>query len=145
MLRRNETALGSEPPKEGYGHPQREEMTLTNIARLTMLVLLAAFLLAGPAFAAKEAISDQDLDRVSAAGTCKKAGSSACDTPEEDSIGAQTSVITQGTNGLQVTTTMISALALNGAQQGIRTLTLNNVVGTNQVANAMNVFAGGPR
>ncbi len=119
-------------------------MSLTKITRLSMLVLIAAFLLAGPAFAAKEAISDHDLDRVSAAGICR-ARSSACDTVGEDSIGAQTSVITQGTNGLQVTTTMNSTLALNGAQQGIRTLTLNNVVGTNQVANAMNVFAGGPR
>ncbi len=119
-------------------------MSLTNIARLTMLVPVAAFLLAGPAFAGKEAISDQDLDRVSAAGFCR-AGSSPCDAVEEDSGGPQTLVITQGTNGLQVTTTMNSTVALNGAQQGIRTITLNNVVGTNQVANAMNIFAGGPR
>jgi hypothetical protein len=119
-------------------------MRRTDVARIYLVIAGCVCLLASPSFAEKEAISDQDLDRVSAAGTCKT-GSSACDSPDDDSNAAQTSAIPPDKNGLQVTTTTNTSLTLNAAQQGARTLTLNNVVGTNQVATGVNVSAGGLR
>jgi hypothetical protein len=75
-------------------------MSRTRIACVSLLVLGAVWLLAGPAFAGRKAISDQDLDRVSAAGVCG-AGSHVCDA-SEDSGAAQTSMTTPDTNGAQV-------------------------------------------
>ncbi len=119
-------------------------MSRAEVARIHLVVVGCVCFLASPSFAGKQAISDQDLDRVSAAGGCK-AESSACDASEDDSSAAQTSAITQGTNGLRVTTTMNGALALDGAQQSVQTLILNNVVGGNQIANGINLSGGGPR
>jgi hypothetical protein len=126
------------------GQEVRSDVNLAKLARVYLLVLAAVILLASPSFAGKEAISDQDLDRMSAAGTCQ-AGLSACDASDEDSGAAQPPAIAQDKNGLQVTTTATNILTLNGAQQGIRTFILNNVVGTNQIATGVNVSAGGPR
>jgi hypothetical protein len=119
-------------------------MNLAKLARVYLLVLGAVILLASPSFAGKEAIGDQDLDRVSAAGTCQ-AGSSACDASDEASDAAQPPATAQDKNGLQVTTTTINTLILGGGQQNLRAVILNNVVGTNQVATGVNVSAGGLR
>ena len=119
-------------------------MNAAKRVRFSLLVLGAVILAAGPSYAEKEAISDQDLDRVSAAGTCP-AGSAACNPTNEDSSAAQDSTIAQGTSGRQITNTAINALTLNQAQQAMRAAVLNNIVGTNQVANGINVFGGGPR
>jgi hypothetical protein len=110
----------------------------------SLLVLGAVWLLAGPAFAEKEAISDQDLDRVSAAGVCG-AGSPVCDA-SEDAGAAQTSMIPQDTNRAQVVFEPHYLLTLSGgAQQGTRALVLNNAVGTSQVANGINISGTGAR
>ena len=119
-------------------------MNLADRTCVLMLALVAVILVAVPSFAGKEAISDQDLDRVSAAGTCQ-GGSAACDPTDEDSSTAQNSTITQGTSGRQITNTAINILTITQAQQGMRATVLNNLVGTNQVANGINVFGGGPR
>ncbi len=119
-------------------------MSRADVARICLIVAGCVCFLASPSFAEKQAISDQNLDRVSAAGTCL-AGSGACDAPDNDSNAAQTSAIAQGANGLRVTTTMNSALTLGEAQQSIQTLILNNVVGGNQIANGINLSGAGPR
>ncbi len=116
-------------------------MTLTGIVRVHLLAACAVVLLAGPSSAEKEAIGDQDLDRVSAAGICG-VGTRACDASGEDSGAAQTSGITQDGNGLRVSTTTNNTLDLNQAQQGMRTVILNNIVGESQVANGINVSGG---
>ena len=119
-------------------------MSRTRIACVSLLVLGAVWLLAGPAFAEKEAMSDQDLDRVSAAGVCG-AGSHVCDA-SEDSGAAQTAMLTQDTNGAQVVSAAHYLLTLSGgAQQGTRALVLNNAVGTSQVANGINISGMGAR
>ncbi len=120
------------------------EMSLTEIIRIHLLAAGAVILLAGPSFAEKEAIGDQDLDRVSAAGICRT-GSRPCDASEEDAGAAQTSGIAQDRKGLQVATTTTNTLDLSQAQQGMRTVILNNIVGPSQVANGINVSGGGPR
>jgi hypothetical protein len=119
-------------------------MSRADAARIYLIVAGCVCLLASPSFAEKQIISDQDLDRVGAAGTCP-AGSSACDPSDDDSSAAQTSAITQDNNGMRVTTTFDASLTLKASQQGSRTLTLNNVAGTNQVATGINVSAGGTR
>jgi hypothetical protein len=122
----------------------RGEMSRTRIACVPFLVVGAVWLLAGPAFAGKEAIRDQDLDRVSAAGVCG-AGSHVCNA-SEDPGAAQTSMAAQDAKGAQVSVAPRYLLTLGeGAQQGIRALVLNNAVGTSQVANAINISGMGAR
>jgi hypothetical protein len=119
-------------------------MSRADVVRIYLIVAGCVCFLASPSFAEKQVISDQELDRVGAAGACP-AVSSTCDVSDNDSGAAQASAITQDKNRLQVTTTTNTSLTLNAAQQVARTLTLNNVVGTNQVATGVNVSSGGPR
>jgi hypothetical protein len=119
-------------------------MSLTEIVRIHLLAAGAVALLAGLSSAEREVIGDQDLDRVSAAGICG-VGTRACDASEEDPGAAQTSGITQDRSGLQLTTTTNNTLDLSQAQQGMRTVILNNIVGESQVANGINISGGGPR
>jgi hypothetical protein len=119
-------------------------MSRTRIACVPLLVLGAVWLLAGPAFAEKEAMSDQALDRVSAAGVCG-AGSHVCDVSEDSGAG-QTSMTTEDTSGAQIAFAARYLLTFGGgAQQGTRALVLNNAVGTNQVANGINISGMGAR
>ncbi len=111
---------------------------------MSLFLLGVGWVLAGPAFAEKEIIGGQDLDRVSAAGVCG-VGARACDAPE-DSGAAQASMITQDTIGAQFVFSPQYHLTLTGgAQQGTRALVLNNAVGTNQVANGINISGTGSR
>jgi hypothetical protein len=119
-------------------------MSRTRIAGVFLLVLSAVGLLVGPAFAGKEAISDQDLDRVSVAGVCGT-GSHVCDASENSDAG-QASMITQNAHGAQVTSAAHYLLTLgSGAQQGTRALVIDNAVGANQLANGINISGMGAR
>ncbi len=119
-------------------------MRPVRVACLVLFVLGAGWFLADPACAEKEAITDQDLDRVSAAGVCG-AGAPACDGSEEP-VAAQASTVTQDKRTMQVDIAGRYSLTLGaGAQQGMRALILNNAVGTNQIANGINISAGSAR
>jgi hypothetical protein len=77
-----------------------------------------------PSFAAKKAVSDEELDMVTAAGQ---------------------PVIIQGEGTLSVDftgTTDIVQTIQTGSQQNLRALALNNVLGENQVANGINISGG---
>ncbi len=120
------------------------EMSPIRTACLFLLVLGTGWLLAGPACAEKEAISDQDLDRVSAAGICG-VGAYACDGSDE-SVAAHVSAGAQDSRTMQVNVAERYFLAIGlGAQQGSQALILNNAVGTNQIANGLNISGGGAR
>jgi len=77
--------------------------------------------LAAPSFAAKQAVSDEELDMVTAAG--------------------QPVVITVGTSGTVIflSSTNIASVLQSGSQNALRALVLNNVTGENQVANGVNI------
>src|SRR5574341_381246 len=86
--------------------------------------LIAAALVA-PSFAAKKAVTDEELDMVTAAGQ-----------PVVVSTGATSTVSFIGT-------TVIVSDLLTNSQTTLRALILNNVVGENQVHNGVNVSALG--
>jgi hypothetical protein len=86
--------------------------------------LIAAAMVA-PSFAAKKAVSDEELDMVTAAGQ-----------PVVVSAGT---ALTLSFNG----TTTIASVLDPLSQNGLRALILNNVVGENQVHNGINVSAFG--
>src|SRR5574341_153925 len=82
--------------------------------------VIAAALVA-PSFAAKKAVSDEELDMVTAAGQ---------------------PAIVQGSGATSVSftpTTNIVVTIQTGSQTNLRALALNNVVGENQVANGINI------
>lgn len=97
------------------------------------LALAAALFLAGPSFAgkSKKALSEDELDRITAAGE-----------PTIIQI-ADVSVSTStGDASVEVTFTDDTEADLflsDGVQQNLRALTVNNVVGENQLANGINV------
>jgi hypothetical protein len=82
--------------------------------------VIAAAMVA-PSFAAKKAVSDEELDMVTAAG-------------QPTVVYAQDKA-TVSFNG----TTSISQVIDTGAQTDLRALILNNVVGENQVHNGINI------
>lgn len=97
-------------------------------------------LLGGPTFAGMETLSDNDLDRVSAAGHCEEKSTIPCETSNgnstSDGENASVPAFLSGQASQQLT--------LEQAQQGIRALAITNVSGMNQVANGMNIAGGGP-
>lgn len=94
-----------------------------------LMIGLGSFVIAAamvaPSFAAKKAVSDEELDMVTAAGQ-----------PVVISSGSS---LTLTFNGL----TAIASDLDNGSQTDLRALILNNVVGENQVHNGINVNASG--
>ncbi len=115
------------------------------MACLVLLVLGTGWFLADPACAGKEAITDPDLDRVSAAGVCGTTNAHACGSLE-DSGSAQEPTVAQDTSTLRVDAAARYHLGFGaGAQQGTQALILNNAVGTNQIANGINISGGGAR
>lgn len=92
-----------------------------------LMIGMGTFLIAAaltvPSFAAKKAVSDDELDMVTAAGQ-----------PVVISIGGAGTVTFGGT-------TSISSLISPSSQTGLRALILNNVVGENQVHNGVNIAA----
>jgi hypothetical protein len=90
-----------------------------------MGTFLIAAALTAPSFAAKKAVSDDELDMVTAAGQ-----------PVVIAIGGSGTVTFNGTTSI--------AQSLNpSSQNGLRALILNNVVGENQVHNGVNIAASG--
>jgi len=86
---------------------------------LSLLVVLGMFI--NPSFAMPQALTDQELDHVTAAG--------------------QPAVVTAG-SGSNVEFAAAIDIALDiapNSQAGLRALALNNVAGENQVANAINI------
>lgn len=81
--------------------------------------------LAAPSFAAKQAVSDEELDLVTAAGQPVVISSS----------GASSTVSFNSA-------TTVALGILGTSQANLRALVLNNVAGENQVANGMNIQAG---
>jgi hypothetical protein len=77
-----------------------------------------------PSFAAKQAVSDDELDMVTAAGQ-----------PVAITAGNTSTVSFSGATTIQVT-------IQTGSQTNLRALALNNVVGENQVANGINIQGG---
>jgi hypothetical protein len=88
-----------------------------------MGTFLIAAALAGPSFAAKKVVSDDELDLVTAAGQ-----------PVVISVGAGSTVNFTGT-------TSIAQQVAPSSQQNLRALILNNVAGENQVHNGINIGA----
>ena len=90
---------------------------------------LGAFVVAAtmtvPSFAAKKAVSDEELDLVTAAGQ-----------PVVIDAGGSATVSFSGT-------TNIAQLIGQSAQSGLRALILNNVAGENQTHNGVNISASG--
>jgi hypothetical protein len=87
----------------------------------TSFVIAAA--LVAPSFAAKKAVSDEELDMVTAAG--------------------QPVIIQGGPVTVSfLPTTDISSVIQPDSQASLRALALNNVVGENQVANGINIAGG---
>jgi hypothetical protein len=87
-----------------------------------MGTFLIAAVMSAPSFAGKKAVSDDELDQVTAAG--------------------QPTVITVGTTSTVNFTGTASFTALNiqsGAQTALRALVLNNVLGENQVQTGVNI------
>ncbi len=115
------------------------------MACLVVLLLGAGWLLADPACAGKEAITGPDLDRVSAAGVCGTTDAHACGSSEE-SGSAQDPTAAQDTSRLRIDAAARYHRGFGaGAQQGTQALILNNAVGTNQIANGINISGGGAR
>ena len=96
-----------------------------------MLVLALIFLWVAPSFAGKQALNEDDLDRITAAGqpTFVQITNSA----------ASTASVAMSFDNLD---TDILDVQPN-SQNNLRALTLNNVVGENQIGNALNVKANG--
>jgi hypothetical protein len=88
-----------------------------------MGTFLIAAALTAPSFAAKKAVSDDELDMVTAAGQ-----------PVIVNIGGTGTVSFSGT-------TSIAQVLQPSSQTGLRALILNNVVGENQVQNGVNISA----
>jgi hypothetical protein len=91
-----------------------------------MGTFLIAAALTAPSFAGKKAVSDEELDMVTAAGQ-----------PVLISIGGSGTVTFNGTSSM-------TQLIEPSSQTNLRALILNNVVGENQVHNAINVSTLNP-
>lgn len=96
-----------------------------------VLALLAVFLWVVPSFAAKQALNEDDLDRITAAG-------------EPSFIQITNSADSTATVVLTFDNADVTSLDVATASQTtLRALTVNNIVGENQIANALNVKANG--
>ena len=94
------------------------------VSAISAMALVAAF--ATPTFAAKTVIEDEELDEVTAAGQPKIAQA-------HSGVGTATAVNFQ-----------VNVFAAHiGGQEELTALTLNNIFGENQVANGVNIQAGG--
>lgn len=107
----------------------------------TGFIGLAFFLglLGGLSFAGMETLSDNDLDRVSAAGHCEEGSTAPCDASNADPSPDGEHASIPATLSGQIS----HQLSLEQAQQGVRALAITNVSGMNQVANGMNIAGGG--
>jgi len=92
--------------------------TLKHLVLLSLVVAVAVFLAAPSAFA-KKALTEDELEMISAAG-------------EPMIIHGDSVTYTDSTQG---------TLTLNGVQAGLMALTLNNVVGENQLATGLNIMS----
>jgi hypothetical protein len=92
------------------------------------LAVVAVLFLAGPSFAKKAKLSEDDLDRITAAGQPK--------------IIQLSNVSASGDISLTFDDLESTILTLDpDSQTNLRALTLNNIVGENQIANGLNIFS----
>ena len=96
----------------------------TLLTGISAIALVAAF--AAPTLAAKTVIGDEELDEVTAAGQPKI---------------AQASTYKGTAKALNFQVSVFAAHI--GGQTGLNALTLNNIFGENQIANGVNIQAGG--
>lgn len=93
--------------------------TLKHLVILSLVVLVAVFL-AAPSAMAKKALSEDELDLITAAG--------------------QPKIIQTGTGTITFTDSPVNTLSLGtNAQQSLAALVLNNIAGEVQIANALNI------
>jgi hypothetical protein len=93
--------------------------TLRHLVILSLVVVVAVFL-AAPSAMAKKALTEDELDLITAAG--------------------QPVIVTGGTGTITFSdTSNFSMLLPTDAQSGLQALSLNNLVGENQLANAFNI------
>jgi hypothetical protein len=96
--------------------------TLRHLVILSLVVVVAVFL-AAPSAMAKKALTEDELDLITAAG--------------------QPVIVTGGTGTITFSdTSNFSMLLPTDAQSGLQALSLNNLVGENQLANAFNIQSG---
>jgi len=103
---------------------------MRKVGGLILVALVAAFLGALPAFGAKAPLTDDDLDGITAAGQPKVIQVEA--ESDDDDVDVDIDLTDEETAELSIT---------GSAQESLRALTVNNVVGENTVANAMNIAA----
>ena len=95
--------------------------TLRHLVILSLVVVVAVFL-AAPSAMAKKALTEDELDLITAAG--------------------QPVIVTGGTGGVTFSdTSNFSMLLPTDAQSGLQALSLNNLIGENQLANAFNIMS----
>jgi hypothetical protein len=117
--------------------------TASLLAAVAILLYFAA-----PSFA-KKALNEGDLDRITAAGEptiIQVSGVSIEASSVITTNGAGVETVTGGDATLEVSysDTDASELTLgDNAQNNLRALVLNNVIGENQIANALNIISGG--